>query len=220
MRARKNKNDIGNRRIDKASLYWKQQDPTLAAMYKRASGGSLDLIEKPEVISYLPNLKGKKVLDMGAGIGRFTHHFASQAAHVTSTDMIPHFIAKNQQDHARFSNVDYLCSHAMDMTFDKFSFDFVFLNWLLMYLEDDQIIILIERIYDWLKPHGELFFRESCALKRIKNTRDGYYAHYRTLAEYDALIKGFTLVKEGHIQAYVHAFADPLQCYWHCKKHN
>ncbi len=39
-----------------------------------------------------------------------------------------------------------------------------------------------------------------------------------TLAEYDPLVKEFILVKEGHIQAYVHAFADPLQCYWHCKK--
>ena len=87
-----------------------------------------------------------------------------------------------------------------------------------MYLEDDQMKLLFERIHRWLKPQGELFFRESCRVKRIKNTTDGYYANYRTLFEYDQLVKDFTLVKEGHIQAYVHAFADPLQCYWHCKR--
>ncbi len=187
-------------------------------MYKRANAPYLDIHEKAEIISYLPDLKEKKVLDLGSGIGRFTRHFASQAHHVTSTDLMPHFVEKNQKDHADFSNVAYICSDVMKLDFEESSFDFVFLHWLLMYLEDDQMKLLFDRIHSWLKPQGELFFRESCRVKRIKNTTDGYYAHYRTLFEYDQLVKDFTLVKEGHIQAYVHAFADPLQCYWHCKK--
>lgn len=214
----KNNKSATRRRIDKVSLYWKQQDPTPQAMYIRTNGHYLDLHEKPEIISYLPDLKEKKVLDLGSGIGRFTRHFATHALQVTSTDLMSHFVEKNQQDHADFSNVAYICSDVMKLEFEEASFDFVFLNWLLMYLEDPQVKILIERIHSWLKPQGELFFRESCAIKRIKNTTNGYYAHYRTLAEYDALVKEFTLVKEGHIQAYVHAFADPLQCYWHCRK--
>ena len=214
---KKNKTGI-HRRLDKVALYWKQQDPTLESMYKRASAPDLDLHEKAEIISYLPNLKQKKVLDLGSGIGRFTRHFASQADHLTSSDLMPHFVEKNQHDHADLTNVTYICSDVMDLKFEASSFDFVFLHWLLIYLEDDQMELLIERIHNWLKPHGELFFRESCAVRRIKNTKDGYYAHYRTLSEYDLLIKNFTLLKEGHIQAYVHAFADPLQSYWHCKK--
>ncbi len=206
------------RRIDKVSLYWKQQDPTVQAMYKRSNGRYLDGHEKAEIISYLPALQGKKILDLGSGIGRFTHHFASHADHLTSADMTPQFMEKNQQDHADFTNVTYLCSDVMKLQLKEASFDFVFLHWLLMYLEDDQMNLLIERIHTWLKPQGELFFRESCAVTRTKNTTQGYYAHYRTLAEYDTLIKNFTLLKEGHIQAYVHAFADPLQCYWHCRK--
>jgi phosphoethanolamine N-methyltransferase len=162
-------------------------------MYKRASAPYLDIHEKSEIISYLPDLKGKKVLDLGAGIGRFTRHFASHAHHVISTDLMPHFIEKNQQNHADFSNVKYICSDVMNLEFEEASFDFVFLHWLLMYLEDHQMKLLIERIHRWLKPQGELFFRESCAVKRIKNTTDGYYANYRTLAEYDELVKKFTL---------------------------
>jgi phosphoethanolamine N-methyltransferase len=187
-------------------------------MYKRANAPYLDIHEKSEIISYLPDLKQKKVLDLGSGIGRFTRHFALQADHLTSTDLMAHFVEKNQQDHADLSIVTYICSDVMKLEFEVSSFDFVFLHWLLMYLEDDQIKILFDRIQRWLKPSGELFFRESCRVKRIKNTKDGYYAHYRTLAEYDELVEDFTLLKEGHIQAYVHAFADPLQCYWHCKK--
>jgi len=206
------------RRIDKVALYWKEQDPTLQAMYKRSNAGYLDIHEKAEIISYLPDLKGKKILDLGAGIGRFTRHFASVAGHLTSADMMPQFLKKNRQDHADFTNVTYICSDVMKLQLEESSFDFIFLHWLLMYLEDAQMKLLIKRIHNWLKPQGELFFRESCAVKRVKNTTNGYYAHYRSLAEYDALVKDFTLLKEGHIQAYVHAFADPLQCYWHCRK--
>ena len=79
-------------------------------MYKRANAPYLDIHEKAEIIAYLPNLKQKKVLDLGSGIGRFTRHFASEAKHVTSTDLMPHFVEKNKQDHADLSNVTYLCS--------------------------------------------------------------------------------------------------------------
>lgn len=187
-------------------------------MYKRPNAEYLDGHEKAEIISYLPDLQQKKVLDLGSGIGRFTRHFASQASHLTSTDLMPHFVEKNQQNHADLINVSYLCSDVMQLQFEPSSFDFIFLHWLLMYLEDDQMKLLFKRMHQWLKPQGELFFRETCAVVRRTNTKDGYYAHYRTLAEYDTIIKNFTLLKEGHIRAYVYAFADPLQCYWHCRK--
>lgn len=207
-----------SRRIDKAALYWKQQDPTLQSMYKRPSAADLNEHEKSEIISYLPDLKQKKVLDLGSGIGRFTRHFASQADHLTSTDLMPHFVEKNRQDHADLTNVSYICSDVRKLQFEPASFDFVFLHWLLMYLEDEQMKLLFKQIHHWLKPRGELFFRETCAIHRTLNTKDGYFAHYRTLTEYDKAIKNFTLLKEGHVQAYVYAFADPLQCYWHCRK--
>lgn len=219
MKAKKTKNDIPlNRRIDKVALYWKEQDPTLFSMYKRPQATELDQYEKAEIISYLPDLKSKKILDLGSGIGRFTRHFASQADHLTSTDFMPQFVEKNRQNHADLTNITYLCSDAMSLDFQESSFDFIFLNWLLMYLEDPSMKLLMQRIHQWLTPQGELFFRETCAIKRRKNTQNGYYAHYRTLAEYDALVRPFTLIKEGHVQAYVNAFADPLQCYWHCRK--
>ena len=205
-------------RNDQVLSYWKQQDATVHAMYKRSNARHLDSHEKRELISYLPNLQRKKVLDLGSGIGRFTRHFALSADHLTSAEMMMHFVEKNKHDHADLTNVDYICSDAMQLDFAESSFDFIFIHWLFMYLEDDQMRLLIQRIHRWLKPQGELFFRESCAVTRITNTQNGYFAHYRTLAEYDESIKKFTLLKEGHIKAYVHEFADPLQCYWHCRK--
>jgi phosphoethanolamine N-methyltransferase len=206
-------------RIEKVSLYWKQQDPTLQSMYKKPNAQYLDEHEKPELLSYFPDLKGKMILDLGAGIGRFTRYFSSLADHLTTVDMAPHLVEKNRQDHADCSNVTFLCSDAMSLQIEDQSFDFIFINWLLMYLEDKEVEDLMERIDRWLKPAGALFFRESCDVSRSKNTKNGYYAHYRTLSYYDQLVnKRFILVKEGHIRAYVNCFADPLQCYWHCRK--
>jgi len=207
------------RRIEKVSLYWKQQDPTVESMYKKSHANYLNEHEKIELLGYLPDLKGKKILDLGAGIGRFTRYFSSSADHLTTVDMAPQLVEKNRQDHADCSNVTFLCSDAMSLQIEDNSIDFIFLNWLLMYLEDQEVEVLIKRIHGWLTPQGELFFRESCDVTRSKNTKNGYYAHYRTLSYYDQLVnEKFTLLKEGHIQAYVHCFADPLQCYWHCRK--
>ncbi len=38
----------------------------------------------------------------------------------------------------------------------------LFVNWLFMYLEDDECQILADRISKWLKPKCQAFVRESC----------------------------------------------------------
>lgn len=43
-----------------------------------------------------------------------------------------------------------------------FSMDFVFSNWLLMYLSDKELKSFLEKVMGWLRPGGFLFFRESC----------------------------------------------------------
>lgn len=43
-----------------------------------------------------------------------------------------------------------------------FSLDFIFSNWLLMYLDEPEVIELFRKMLMWLRPGGKLFFRESC----------------------------------------------------------
>ena len=107
----------------------------------------------------------------------------------------------------------------MDLEFKENYFDFIFINWLFIYLDDNEIILLIDRMHRWLKAGGQLFLRETWNVKRKKNTKDGYYAHYRTLAFYEKILKGkFKIVKEGSMQSYIHHFADPHQAFWLCEK--
>ncbi len=66
---------------------------------------------------------------------------------------------------------------------------------------------------------AELLFRESCRATRSGHTENNYYAHYRTLADYDSLLsKQFVVLREGSIQTYIDCFADPFQFFWHSRK--
>lgn len=42
------------------------------------------------------------------------------------------------------------------------SYDLVFSNWLLMYLEEHEVQELFCKVLKWLRPGGYFFFRESC----------------------------------------------------------
>lgn len=43
------------------------------------------------------------------------------------------------------------------------SVDFVFTNWLLMYLSDVEVVDFLNRVTTWLRPGGYLHLRESCS---------------------------------------------------------
>jgi phosphoethanolamine N-methyltransferase len=51
-----------------ACIYY-SQDATLEEMMLDSSAHDLCKEEEPEIISYLPNLKSKDVVELGAGIG-------------------------------------------------------------------------------------------------------------------------------------------------------
>jgi ubiquinone/menaquinone biosynthesis C-methylase UbiE len=59
-----------------------------------------------QILSLLPSYKGKSVLELGAGIGRFTGDLAKEAGHVLALDFIESVIKK-----VRFLPLD---SHASE----------------------------------------------------------------------------------------------------------
>lgn len=183
-------------------------------MMLRRRPGKLDLEERPEILSALPSYQGKEVLELGGGIGRFTGDFAQKAKHVTVVDFVSHFLEENKKRHAHFSNITYLCQDMMELNIPPHSIDLIFMNWLLMYLEDTEVEVLADRICSWLKPGGVLFFRETCSPTPAVII-DEYHVWYRTLAYYTHLFEGkLQLIKQDNIRAYIKRFADPFQCYW------
>ncbi|KAF5203175.1 Phosphoethanolamine n-methyltransferase, partial [Thalictrum thalictroides] len=108
------------------------------------------------VLSLLPPFKGKSVLELGAGIGRFTGELAKEAGQVLALDFIESVIKKNESVNGHFKNVKFKCADVTspDLKITPGSVDLIFSNWLLMYLADNEVENLAKKMVDWLKIGG------------------------------------------------------------------
>jgi phosphoethanolamine N-methyltransferase len=195
--------------------YWSSKPPHITSMLLKKNAELIHEEEKPELLKLLPPFAGKTVLDLGAGIGRFTAEFAKTAKKVVAVDLCPHFIEANKQANSSHTNIEWICSDALDLNFKPQQFDLIFIYGVLMYLPETELQLLEQKLRLWLKPKGTLFFVESCAPVTHFSKTEMYYAHYRSTLDYDKLFKNWTLLNQGNIQAYEDLLADPLKCFWH-----
>ncbi|PUZ55228.1 hypothetical protein GQ55_5G195300 [Panicum hallii var. hallii] len=216
--------------------YWEEhsRDLTLEAMMLDSRAAELDKEERPEVLSLLPSYEGKFVLELGAGIGRFTGELAKTAGHVIALDFIESVIKKNDSINAHYKNTSFICADVTspDLMIEANSIDLIFSNWLLMYLSDEEIDKLVERMVKWLKVGGYIFFRESCFHQSGDLERKVNPTHYREPRFYTKVFKEcqafnqdgtsfkLSLVTFKCIEAYVDIKKDQNQICWLWKKVN
>ncbi|XP_026444193.1 phosphoethanolamine N-methyltransferase 1-like [Papaver somniferum] len=105
---------------------------------------TLSLTSRPWVLSLLPDFEGKSVLELGAGIGRFTGELAKEAGQVIALDFIENVIKKNEAINGHYKNVKFMCTDvtSSELQISPGSVDLIFSNWLwlLMYLSDSEVI--------------------------------------------------------------------------------
>lgn len=156
-----------------------------------SKASDLDKEERPEVLSMLPEYEGKSVLELGAGIGRFTGELAQQAGQVIALDFIENVIKKNEAINGHLGNIKFMCADvtSQDLNFSDESMDLIFSNWLLMYLSDQEVEKLAERMVKWLKVGGYIFFRESCFHQSGDHKRKNNPTHYRVPRFYTKVFK-------------------------------
>ena len=213
------------------SDYWVGEPPTASSMIQNESE-TLQLEERREILSQIPDLSGENVLELGAGIGRFTSHFATTAKTVIAVDFAEQFIDENRRINSELENITYHLANVMDLNFADQSFDFVFMNWLLMYLDDTQIARLQQSILRWTRPGERVFLRESCVTESSDETAHlntaaywgnnpaPYQASYRPKDEYMRLFtNGFSLLHTDNVKIYEQRFDNPLQYYWLFRRH-
>lgn len=173
--------------------YWVEHstDLTVEAMMLDSKAADLDKEERPEVLSLLPPFEGKSVLELGAGIGRFTGELAKTAGELVALDFIESVIKKNEIINGHHKNVKFICADVTspDVDYPAESLDLIFSNWLLMYLSDEEVELLIERMVKWLKVGGHIFFRESCFHQSGDHKRKNNPTHYREPRFYTKIFK-------------------------------
>ncbi|KAI3443278.1 uncharacterized protein J3R85_000208 [Psidium guajava] len=173
--------------------YWIEHsaDLTVEAMMLDSKASDLDKEERPEILSSLPPYEGKSVLELGAGIGRFTGELAQKAGELLALDFIDSAIKKNASINGHHKNVKFLCADVTspDLKIAENSLDLIFSNWLLMYLSDTEVENLAERMTKWLKVGGYIFFRESCFHQSGDSKRKHNPTHYREPRYYTKVFK-------------------------------
>ena len=87
-----------------------------------------------QVLGMLGPVKGKRVLEIGAGMGRFTGDLGAQAKTVLAVDFMERLMEENERQHGHMGNITFKSGDACELQAEPASFDVVFTNWLLMYL--------------------------------------------------------------------------------------
>uniref|UniRef100_A0A672S1T4 phosphoethanolamine N-methyltransferase n=2 Tax=Sinocyclocheilus grahami TaxID=75366 RepID=A0A672S1T4_SINGR len=215
--------------------FWKEHSKfaTVEEMMLDSNAQELTQHELPEILSLLPSLASSDVLELGAGIGRYTRHLIGKARHVTAVDFMEKFVEKNRKNNSHLGNAEFIQADVTKLDFPKHSFDMVFSNWLLMYLSDQELKSLAEKLLMWLRPGGYLFFRESCFHQSGDCKRDfnptlyrspAYYNHLMTSVLQDESEKtekkcyGFDMVVSKTVQTYVKVKNNQNQLCWLMQK--
>eukprot|EP00208_Stichococcus_sp_RCC1054_P004429 CAMPEP_0206143654 /NCGR_PEP_ID=MMETSP1473-20131121/21348_1 /ASSEMBLY_ACC=CAM_ASM_001109 /TAXON_ID=1461547 /ORGANISM="Stichococcus sp, Strain RCC1054" /LENGTH=557 /DNA_ID=CAMNT_0053539161 /DNA_START=40 /DNA_END=1714 /DNA_ORIENTATION=+ len=171
------------------SQYWKEHSvsATVESMMLDSQASVIDKQERPEVLGMLGPVNGARVVELGAGIGRFTGELARTAGHVLAVDFMEGLIEQNRELNGTCNNIEWRAADATMLQLEAASYDVVFSNWLLMYLSDKEVAKLAADSLSWVKDGGLIFFRESCFRQSGDAKRGANPTHYRNPRDYFAI---------------------------------
>ena len=73
-------------------------------------------------------------------VRRLSGEIAKKAKHIIATDFIESFVKENEETNGpKHSNMSFRTLDATKLDYPTNSFDFIFTNWLLMYLNDQEV---------------------------------------------------------------------------------
>jgi ubiquinone/menaquinone biosynthesis C-methylase UbiE len=109
----------------------------------------LNSFEKGKFLSLLPEIKDKKILDVGAGTGRVSLPLVLSGAQVTALDISEKILELLKRKNKKITTV---VGEAENLPFENESFDIVTAAFLIVHLKDPKIFF--DEVYRVLKPDG------------------------------------------------------------------
>jgi phosphoethanolamine N-methyltransferase len=188
-------------------------------------------LDRNEVLKLLPDYTDMDVLELGAGSGRYSGELAKKAKFVEATDFMESFVKQNEITHgSSYPNMKFRTLDAAKLDYPPNSFDLIFSNWLLMYLNNEDTGRYAYNNLMMLRPGGFTFFRESHFRPAGVRSQSVNPTIYRSLMEYQNFFSSarytddkndtyfFELVYAGNCQTYVQQKGNPAQVYYLWRK--
>jgi SAM-dependent methyltransferase len=123
---------------------------------ERFGAGWQQAMEHDDLVGLLPPVDGRRVLDLGCGVGQLAHHLAtSGASEVVGVDLSERMLERARTEWAH-PRVTYRREAIERLEFEPARFDLVVSSLALHYVED--YARLMSRIASWLAPGGVLVY--------------------------------------------------------------
>lgn len=121
-------------------------------------GSFNDLIEQPEIKKLLPDISGKRILDLGCGYGANCAEFAAEGASlVVGIDLSEKMLGVAKSEHAD-DRITFMQMDMSDVDGLDGKFDLIFSSLAFHYVKDFES--LAKKLYDKLESEGTLLFSQ------------------------------------------------------------
>lgn len=168
-------------------------------------------LETEKVFGWLGDIKGRTILDLGAGVGQWSFRFVDRGArHVTAVEYSEPLveIGRKEATDRGVTNLDFVASPA-----EKFApnqpYDIVFISGLFVYMTDAQSDALLANLPRACTSDTLVLLRDGTGIanrheindRRSDHLQAQYSATYRTRNQYAALFSaaGFELIDDENM---------------------
>ena len=125
-------------------------------------------VENRFILRQMGSLKGKRLLDIGAGLGESSVYFATQGALVTALDISPRMVETTIALGKRYGvEIQGVVATGEDLGLPPDEFDLVYIANAIHHIQDRAL--LIEQIHSTLKPGGRFFSIDPIAYNPVIN---------------------------------------------------
>ncbi len=184
----------------------------------RAAFEAITAPENRFILEQMGNLKGKRILDVGAGLGESSVYFALLGADVTTADISPKMVELAVKLGQTYGvKLTGIVSAAESLNVADNSFDFVYIGNLMHHITDRAK--LFEQIHSALKPGGKFFSWDPLAYNPVINVYRKMATQVRTEDEAPLTTADLTLAKKffknvGHQEFWILSLVIFLKYYF------
>lgn len=170
------------------------ESTNLAEIYVRESFESESSPENKQIISWMGDISGKTLLELGCGLGEASTYFATRGANVYASDISTEMLNKAKalaEKHGTQINTTQASANDIS-SFPDNHFDIIYAANLLHHVE---IKPCIDEVYKKLKPNGTAFFWDPIKYNPAINIYRRIATQVRTEDEHPLGINDFNYIK-------------------------